>query len=432
MAPLALPSTIADYQVLIVGAGLAGLHCALRLSTRFPSLKIAIAEAYGYVGGRVTTYHPKGFPGIQWENGAGRIHSSHRFVRNYLKHYKLHEIPLDKKTVYIGPGHLNGSENTWESFSEIIVKTLGSLPHRTLEMHTVQELLESTIGKEKTNDLLAHFPYRSEVTTLRGDLALASFHKEMGSNADFYCVKEGLSALTDAMRKDLEKRGVVFLLHHRLSSVEPSTTPIACKFVQTEEAKKTHVRITADKVILALHSSALKSIHPFYNLPALRRLQMQPLLRTYGIFPTDKGGPWFKDITKTVTDGPLRFIIPYNTAQGTIMTSYTDGDDTKQWLGLLKEGNHVLESALIQELRKQFPKKQIPAPLYFKAHPWFDGCTYWTPGSYSPQEESEKIMCPQPTKWQTLYVCGESFSMRQAWMEGALEHAEAMLNKYFL
>ena len=47
---------MADYDVLIVGAGIAGLHCALRISEKFPSKRIAIAEAYDYTGGRIFTF----------------------------------------------------------------------------------------------------------------------------------------------------------------------------------------------------------------------------------------------------------------------------------------------------------------------------------------------------------------------------------------
>lgn len=428
---MTLPSTLADTQILIVGAGLAGLHCALRLSHRFPSLSITIVEAYNYVGGRVTTYHPKDFPQVHWENGAGRLHSSHTLVRSYIKRYKLKELPIDSKQVYSGSG-MKGV-NTWDSFAEIVTKTLGTLSVPTLSSHTVEELLVKAHGAEKAKELLMHFPYRAEVTTLRADLALKSFEKEMGTSGGFTVVQEGLGAMIQGMRKELEARGVKFLLNHKLSAVVPDTTPILCKFIAVDGDKKAHVQISADKVILALHSDALKKISPFANLPVLKHLSMKPLLRTYGIFDTKaKGGAWFEGMPKVVTDSPLRYIIPINPKQGTIMTSYTDDKDTQPWLKLLDEGGSVLESALMKELRKQFPERTIPDPLYFKAHPWYEGCTYWLPGFYDPVEESKKVMCPQPTKWQSLYVCGESFSLRQAWMEGALEHAEAMLKKYFL
>ena len=158
---------------------------------------------------------------------------------------------------------------------------------------------------------------------------------------------------------------------------------------------------------------------------------MEPLLRTYGIFPT-KPNPWFEGMKTTVTDSPLRYVIPINPKQGTIMTSYTDAQDTKQYLKLLDKSPKLLEKCILKDLRDLFPDCDIPNPLFFKAHPWYEGCTYWLPGLYDPKEESEAIMNPMPKRFEHLYVCGESYSLRQAWMEGALEHAEAMLKKYFL
>jgi hypothetical protein len=114
------------------------------------------------------------------------------------------------------------------------------------------------------------------------------------------------------------------------------------------------------------------------------------------------------------------------------MTSYTDAQDTKPYVKLLTSSPKLLETRIMKELRELFPEIDIPNPLFFKAHLWTDGCTYWLPGLYDPAKESTTIMNPLPRQFQELYVCGESYSLRQAWMEGALEHAEAMLEKYFL
>jgi len=114
------------------------------------------------------------------------------------------------------------------------------------------------------------------------------------------------------------------------------------------------------------------------------------------------------------------------------MTSYTDSTDTEPWLNLLHKSEKALKNGIMAELRRTFPDKSIPDPTYFKAHPWYDGCTYWLPGLYDPEDISNKLMCPLPAKWKYLFMCGESYSMRQAWVEGALEHSEKMLKKYFL
>jgi hypothetical protein len=134
----------------------------------------------------------------------------------------------------------------------------------------------------------------------------------------------------------------------------------------------------------------------------------------------------------TVTDSPLRYVIPVNAEKGIIMTSYTDSTDTIHWTEFLKKGETCLKDAIMDELRRTFPEKNIPEPTVFKAHSWELGCSYWMPGLYDPEVASERVMCPLPGTWSNLYVCGESYSMRQAWVEGALEHSEKMLKKYFL
>ena len=158
---------------------------------------------------------------------------------------------------------------------------------------------------------------------------------------------------------------------------------------------------------------------------------MTPLLRIYSVFPKaggSQGKVWFEDMPRIVTHAPLRHIIPVNPAKGVIMSSYTDAEDTFFWHTKTKS---YLAKALLDQLRKSFPMKTIPNPLYTKSYYWADGCTYWTPGSYDPAKESVDIMRPFPVRLPDVYVCGESYSMKQAWMEGALEHAEAMLQKFF-
>jgi hypothetical protein len=69
----------------------------------------------------------------------------------------------------------------------------------------------------------------------------------------------------------------------------------------------------------------------------------------------------------------------------------------------------------------------MPRILWAKAYEWSDGCSYWLPGDYDPATESAAALQPFPKTAPNLHICGESFSMNQAWMEGSLEHAAALL-----
>jgi monoamine oxidase len=138
---------------------------------------------------------------------------------------------------------------------------------------------------------------------------------------------------------------------------------------------------------------------------------MSPLIRIYAEIP----GLQLKQ--RIVTDSPLRFIIPIH--GDVVMISYTDGRDTKMWSDL--EGD-ALTAAVHREVVRLFgPTKK---PLWVRKALWSEGTTFWKPGHYDPYKASTDALEIKPG----LYCCGESFSpTHQAWIEGALEHAEALL-----
>jgi glycine/D-amino acid oxidase-like deaminating enzyme len=444
------PTHRVEYDYLIVGAGLAGLHLALRLSRAYPKASIAIAEAYGYLGGRVVTWHPgKKTPRkvpreIHWENGAGRIHSSHTKVLQYVKKYELTQIPISEDQDWRPKGQAVSTPNIWPSLATLLHSLLSSLSPQLLATHTIAQLLKRAMGSAKAQRILDRFPYRAEMFVMRADMALKSLEEEMGTGEGFCIVKEGLSALVDGMQQELDGAGVKILLNHRLIRFEdgnPITTAVFRTQNGPQETQRTK-EITTKHLILALHARALKGIQPIANLPLLHRVIMCPLLRTYAIFPVSSQGPWFKDMHHTVTDSPLRYIIPIDYKKGIIMISYTDAQDTGPWLKVLESQDSVLrleengeaglETAIMKEVRALFPEKKIPDPIFFKAHPWDIGCSYWRPGTYDPQDASEKALRPMPGRFPNVYMCGESFSVgKQCWMEGALDHADLLFDSYF-
>ena len=113
------------------------------------------------------------------------------------------------------------------------------------------------------------------------------------------------------------------------------------------------------------------------------------------------------------------------------MISYTDGDDTKQYMKIQSEkGDPALCKTILSDVRKLFPAYKIPDPVFFKSHPWETGCTYWIPGGYSVEFQSKAAVHPFPAKFPAVWLCGESWSLRQAWVEGALEQTEKMLEQF--
>jgi monoamine oxidase len=418
---------MADYDVLIVGAGIAGLHCALRISEKFPSKRIAIAEAYDYTGGRIFTFDAP-IHGLHWESGAGRINTKHTLTCKYVDNYGLTRIPIETGSKWVAKGKTS-TQNDWDTIIKTFVKTLSKIPKAILVTHTLHDLLCKVYNQSIVESILSFFPYRAEVMTLRADLAIESFRTDMAPDASFFVIKEGFSSLPDAMEEELVRRGVTFLFNHRCISLHSKDVfPMMAHFKTSIESKT----LSATKIILAIPSDALCKLSHFKSYPILKHLKASPLLRTYAVFPKGSDSSmWFEGMSRTVTNTPLRHIIPINSNKGIIMTSYTDGDDTLHWEKLKKRGTGVVAKEIVKELQDLFPKSIIPNPLYFKYHYWPYGATYWIPGLYDVKKESQAMLRPFPTRLPDLYVCGESYSLKQAWVEGALEHAEELISKYF-
>jgi len=409
-----------SYDVIIVGAGIAGLRVGLQLLRH--KVSCCILEKYNYTGGRIVTFRDK-LPKIgevQWENGAGRISIQHKKVLALLKHYDLHTIPTSPDITYCDTHET--SNDPFSQLHDIFLKPLYDLPKEVLQMHTIGELLEKTVGAHTAKQYYQTFPYWSEIHTMRADAALISFDREMGSMKGFVVCIEGLSSLMTAMKKDFMEGGghIQYSMEVTALSRHGDGVHFLCK----DHQRNTCLTMLSRVGVLALHRNAVAAIQGVEHLPVLSHLRMEPLFRMYAIFPVRNGKSWFSDLSKTVTNSRIRFFIPVNPSKGIVMISYTDGADATYWM---KKSPATIQRMVMTDIRALFSDCTVPDPLFFKLHPWTHGCTYWLPGKYSIEEESRKSLHPLPYKNPGLFMCGESFSVHPCWMESALDQADDLL-----
>jgi len=407
-------------DLIIVGAGISGLRCGIEVLKKNPKQKVIVLEKYNYLGGRVVSYSAEvGSKTYHWENGAGRIADSHTKVHALLKQYKLDTISLSKIQLWIPKAGDEIRENPFSESLEFLLPMLEKLEPELLASHTLLELSIQLLGPKRAKTLFEAFPYRAEVETLRADLAIQSFKNEMSSKSNFTVVKTGLSSLVHGMVNEFKKRGGFIFAKQDVQDLQRSAT----KTLVISKTPHGKVIWEAPKVVLALHADALRTLPAFKDAPFVKLLKMEPLLRCYAVF--DK--PCLKGIERFVTAEPLRYFIPMT--ETVAMISYTESQDARK---LMEMSDGVLRHFLTNQLRDLVPDVDIPDPIYFKTHPWTSGCTYWLPGSYNPAEESKKAHYPFPDRFPGVYCCGESLSLRQAWMEGALESADFLLEHFLV
>jgi len=427
------------YDVVIVGAGVAGLRVGIEVLKKHKSLRCCILEKYNYVGGRVVTYHHEieGVGEVQWENGAGRISTMHRKVLRLMKRYGLTFRHISGETKFIGkrrgvfPPLMEADE--FYQLLHIYLTPLRQLSHEVLASHTLEELLAKTLGEDKAAEFYIQYPYFAEIHVLRADLALRAFDEEMGSNEGFGVCAEGYEEIPLRMRDEFVALGGEVLLNMDVKGVEKGEDESKGKTsvwaVETLCDGQTVERVfVGQTVVLATHAQALKQIEGVKFLPVLQKLDMPFLVRQYAVFPKGADGKvWFHDLPKIVTDSHLRFVIPVDKKKGVLMISYTEGEDAQYWMMMDMASPKKVLKQVMKKIRSLFPERDIPEPLFYKMHTWKSGCTYWLPGAYDVEKESRYSLHPMPTVMPGLFLCGESFSLRQAWVEGALEQADALV-----
>jgi len=388
-------------KTIIVGAGIAGLSIADKLVSA-GAHDITIIEKESHLGGRIITSKKH-----HVEIGAGRIHSTHTKVLALLKRFNLTTIPIGGASLFRPLGSSKSRANAFEAAFPAIADLLRRLPYTELATHTIRQLLYRILGPKQTDALLIEFPYRAEVDMMRADLGLKAFQDGIGSPEGYCVVKGGLSSLINAMVAHLKQAGVNILQNTEVTDVTATGVRTKTAFLE------------ADRIILAIPAWNLRTLPYLKEDATLKLLGSSGLTRIYATYPETA---WCNP-KKLVTDSPLRYIIPVS--KDTLMISYTDGPDTATYRGLK---GPTLQKAIHRDLKALFPEKAkaVPEPTWIQAYEWSEGTTYWKPGSYDPAQQGRAILQPKPSTQPNLFICGESFSEKQAWIEGALEHADLL------
>ncbi len=207
--------------------------------------------------------------------------------------------------------------------------------------------------------------------------------------------------------------------------------------------------IGARRVVLALPVSALRALgdaSPVFGTPGNRRLY-----DTVEGFPATKlylwfDRPWWRHPSdgptgiRTTTDLPLRKVFYFDgraDSPAAILAGYTDGLDAGPIVALAGGASNgepaprALLDAVLGQLRTLHPYAEVPEPVGSAFMHWGSdsreiGWTYWLPGS-NPDEIM--LAAVQPDDSVPIYIAGESFSRGQAWVEGALETADAVVRR---
>lgn len=418
------------FDTIIVGGGIAGLYSAYKLCQN--GQRVAIIEKKSYWGGRVLSQHVD--KNTVYEIGAGRIANIHHKFLNLLEELGLkHQLISINNTKYpvLRGCHWDNKEKGLETYfinnnekldsKFLINKVLESskkLSNQHLQSMSFFNLAQLTLSHDACQFLYDSFGYISELIELNAYDGVRMFNGDFNSDNQYFVLGGGQSQVTDILALEIERMGGKMFLRTNCSGYKFKNGKYHVE-LQSILGKK---YIECENLILAMTKKTLmkmKHLSPIY--PKLNSVIGHALMRIYAIYPLDpqSGKVWFHDLPKITTDNPIQYIIPINYDRGLIMISYSDNYMADFWQSSVLLDR--LEKDLSGYLTQLFPDRNIPEPVYLKAHYWEDGAHFYRPG-YNSDRLYSQILHPFPD--QKLYIVGETYSKRQAWVEGSLETAE--------
>jgi len=394
-----------EYDVVIIGSGMAGLYAAYNLKNHAPQLSFRILEKHKkqWVGGRTSNETFYGTPVV---TGAGIGRRKDRFLRKLLRELDFN-VEEFKVTTFFSRGFkpvdvnritdqlrnayqkYDGPSTTFKKFAKPILgddiyeRFLISSGYRDYEKEDIFETLYH-YGMEDNACCLPAFrvQWRNLVIALMSVIGESKFHFSMN-----------VTAISEANAAESPYRVVV----------------------ETENGRKYHCK----RVIVATTITSIRNLLPH---SVYRDIEGQPFARVYGKF-AKLSIPIMKEYVKgyTCVPGPLQKIIPIDPDNGVYMIAYNDNDNAVQLkpYGENTEENRDYYCRLI-ERTLGIPIGRLRM-IGIRSYYWGVGTHYYKPLNTDKHKDRDDFLKEAQKPEENILVVGEVVSTNQGWVEGALE-----------
>lgn len=405
----------------IIGSGITGLYLAYKLLlSGIPSTDIVIFEGSGRIGGRIYTNEHNGF---KYSVGAGRLGKKHKYVMKLIKDFKLQDqiITISKNTNYFIEGHLMNEEQLLKHYNSNF-KSLNELWRYAIEkklngnkydpnLYNLHNYFSLILSANDVELLKISLGYLGEMYDMNAYNGLLTLRKDFDiRNNEFFVLRDGIQILCDVLYKYIVNAGVPVKFSSILEDVK--------------DDKKT-IRVNGNiynysKLYLTLKRGDYMKINYFKKYDYLfNTVSDGHLLRIFAQYKD----VWFKDMPKILTQNKLQFIIPIDYNSGLIQISYSDRYNADFWNAF--KNDKEVKKYLTKILNEMFPEKNIKEPEWITMHYWGSGDHMWNVGvnTKNIQDKIDELFIPKD-----IYILGETYSERQAWIEGAIETVHKKLN----
>jgi len=404
---------------IIVGSGITGLYLAFKL-IKYKNVNpndILIIDKSDRIGGRIYTYQNKGY---KYDVGAGRLGKKQKLVMKLIKEFdltdKIYDITGDKN-YFVDNKLLNENEllkyydSKFSSISKLWKYVIDYKSNQDLTKMNFHNYVSTFLSTNEVKVLDRSLGYVNEIYRLNAYDAIYTLKKDFDvEDNSFFILIGGLSIIYEKIYEYLKQKNVKILLKCDLLDIDDNN-----KLIKTNKNNYNYTEL-----YLAICKKGYMNI-PYFNKykELLDTVSVGNLLRIYAKYDVNKN-KWIKDIKKTLTDNKLQFIIPIDNKSGLIQISYSDDYIANYWNVLT---TNQIKKNLVKYLKEIYPNENVTEPKWITKHYWCCGAHFWKVGIKSKiiKKKIEKTFKPKK-----IYIIGEIYSSRQAWIEGSLETVEKL------
>ena len=467
-----------ELDLAVIGAGAAGTSVAISMQRARPDWAIALFERTDRIGGRLRSVRIDGLD-HPIELGGMRYLTSHRRVAAILDSLGIGVHPFDAtggapERSYLrgvvgagtddpdaGRGYDLGPDQAGRSASELasvaferIVPGFQSLDHeghvrrratgrlldRPVTDWPIGEAFEAIVGREGYSYLKDAFGYDSGMRAFNAPDFVEFVFGGGDPSGEARTPDDGMDVIPRAQAEAFERAGGAVQLEHQLGALASDGGDVQLSFTNGRS-------IRAARVVLATPVPAIRLLAQ--TSPVLEASAFDLVLDSVEAFPAMKlylwfDRPWWRPAVagiRTTTDLPVRKVFYLDGGAGshaTLLGMYTDGLDVQPWARLYEgapagaPAPAAMIDAVLGQLRDIHPEvADIPTPLgsalmYWGADDRETAWHFWRAGSNS---DEVLELAPQPDRSFPIFLANEAFSRRQSWVEGALEAADAAVDR---
>lgn len=411
--------TIKHYDIIIVGAGLAGLYSAYNIKKMSPKTNLLVLESNRrpYIGGRIGNHN---FYGTNVVVGAGvGREDTDKLLIKLLKDLKINYTPFTVNMHY--SKKIKNPINIKEYLNQLrsIYHSYKNPPSITFKKFALEHL-----GTKEYRDFVISSGYSDYENE---DVYEVLYHYQMEDNSPGWTALEipWAKLVSDLCYKIGEKNILTSTKVENINKIQHNP----CLFELTTGKQNTIKKYYANKIIVATRISTVQKLFP--QLKIYKQIHGQPFLYIYAKFDTQSAEIMSQLVPiYTIVPGPLQKMIPFS--KSVYMIAYADNKNAEL---LEKYKDNTLENRIFFTKKVEEALGLIPNTLKIIAIKDF----YWPIGThyYEPLDYNEYLSRPDFIRnaqhpESGILVVGEDVSRRQGWTEGALESVHSVLNKKWI